>query len=102
MSWQNKLPKAAHMLKGTTKVAYSWVCHEEHEHEITCLWIWHDCAMILGEGTVAPGEAYGWRPTGVRTHTWVSAEPVHIEPSVYWPECCGLHGFVRDGEWISA
>lgn len=33
-------------------------------------------------------------------HTVVSREPLHIEPSVLCVDC-GLHGFVRDGEWRS-
>lgn len=37
-------------------------------------------------------------------HTLVSAEPLHIEPSLLClPEnLCGLHGFVRDGVWVPA
>ena len=31
----------------------------------------------------------------------VSREPLTMEPSVAY-ECCGLHGFVRDGRWVPA
>lgn len=34
--------------------------------------------------------------------TWdlISAEPLHIEPSLH---ClvCGAHGFIRDGKWVA-
>ena len=85
------------------KVAYSWTCDdpENHEHTIDCLWIWHDCDRNLDpirrEFTLA--NYVGWTPTGVGKHDLISTHPLHIEASVYWPSCCGLHGFIRNGQW---
>ena len=70
--------------KFTTRVSdgirYSWTCGEsndfEHAHNIRCLWVWHDCTQPLGEGTIAPGTPFGWRPTGVGLHTLVQVEPL--------------------------
>lgn len=31
----------------------------------------------------------------------VSREPITIEPSVHY-QCCGTHGFLRDGHWVPA
>lgn len=44
---------------------------------------------------------------GVTQPTWqvVSLDPLHLEPSIYMnPDKggCGLHGFIRDGRWVSA
>lgn len=87
------------------KVAYTWTCDpdEPHEHVIECLWVWHDCDLNLDP----PPEHWtlehkGWNPTGVAKHDLISVDPLHIEASVYWPACCGLHGWIRDGKWIDA
>jgi hypothetical protein len=34
-------------------------------------------------------------------HSLISLDPLHIEPSILCIEC-GLHGWVRDGKWVSA
>jgi hypothetical protein len=34
-------------------------------------------------------------------HTLVSREPLHMEPSLLWP-CCGMHGWMRGGQWVPA
>lgn len=99
------LPKGA--VAVDEKVAYSWGRCEHvedvaHIHTIDCLWVWHDCDQTLGAETVAPGQRFGWRPAGVSAHTLISIEPLHLEASVYWPDCCGMHGFIRDGRWVSA
>lgn len=73
-----------------------------HTHTIDCIWVWHNCPTPLGENTVAPGEEWGWRPTGVGAHTLVQLEPLTLTASLYWPDCCGLHGFITDGWWIDA
>lgn len=92
-------------------VAFQWIQHEDPDahhpgqpctRDLMHLWIWHDCSLILGEGTVAPGERFGWRPAGVRSHQLVAPEPLSISPSVYWSDCCGLHGFITDGAWRTA
>lgn len=83
------------------KVAYSWQCQLHHDHSIQCLWVWHYCDLILSPESVAPGQKFGWRPGGVGLHTLVQQEPLTITASVIWP-CCGLHGFITDGEWVDA
>lgn len=99
-SWQTHMPKA-----GTDigpGVAYSFArCQDDlhHIHRLECIWVWHDCDQILGEGTVAPGARFGWRPSGVEGHTLESIDPLTLSPSVYWPECCGKHGFITNGAY---
>ena len=51
--------------------------------------IWHWCAT---EGR--------WCAWGTRNHTLAGSEPLHLEPSLAYP-CCGLHGWIRDGKWVS-
>lgn len=104
-------PKFMELLLGTEAVGYSWTCYADgdddqgspwsgHVHTINCLWVWHNCSEVLGQATIAPGQRWGWRATGVGAHTLVTESPLHIEASVYWPDCCGLHGFIRDGRWF--
>lgn len=52
--------------------------------------IWHWCT-----------ESGRWQGWGTRDHTRIGSEPLHLEPSLLWP-CCGLHGWIRDGKWVSA
>ncbi len=58
---------------------------------------WHRCEIIPDpvEGrlrkVVAPRMA---------DHTVVSSEPLTIRPSALCP-ACGLHGFIRQGKWVS-
>lgn len=96
------MPEPKSATKIADNIAYSWKCGEDHEHTIDCLWVWHDCSLILGPETVDPGERFGWRPGGVGAHTLVQREPLTLTASLYWPECCGLHGFVTDGKWVAA
>lgn len=85
------------------KVAYSWTCGAEHDHTIDCLWVWHDCDLNLRPVDPHWTSRYvGWKPTGVGAHDLISVSPLHIEASVYWPACCGMHGWIRDGRWIDA
>jgi len=42
-----------------------------------------------------------WVPAGTPRHELRSREPLHLEPSLLW-ECCGLHGWVRNGQWTGA
>lgn len=100
MSWSDHAPVGGISLR--PDIQYSWKCGLDHEHTIECLWIWHDCAQPLGPDTVAPGEPFGWRPAGVGAHTLVQIEPLTITASVYWPDCCGVHGFITNGQWIDA
>lgn len=99
-AWQATEPKDAIDLGGG--VAASWTCGDDaHGHTIECLWIWHDCGEILGQDSIAPGARFGWRPGGVRAHTLVRTDPLTITASVYWPDCCGMHGFITDGRYLA-
>lgn len=62
---------------------------------------WHWCKSL--EGVPADRKVYEgcWVAAGTGAHTLVSSEPLHLEPSLLW-QCCGLHGFVRNGQWIPA
>lgn len=107
MSWSEYSPIAGGATDLGGGVAYDWArCnrgddHPGEQHTIHCLYVWHDCPKILGPETVAPGDTFGWRATGVGLHTLVQESPLTITASVYWPECCGLHGFITDGAWRS-
>lgn len=52
----------------------------------------HMCERDYGTYQVAPS---------VRSHTIVSTDPFHLEPSVLCMSC-GTHGFIRDGVWVDA
>lgn len=43
-----------------------------------------------------------WVPAGGAGHDLIARDPLHLEPSLLWPDCCGKHGFVRDGRWVPA
>lgn len=100
--WRASAPKNATDLGGG--VAFSWMCAATgdgtHEHTIECLWVWHDCQQILGADSIAPGARFGWRPVGVAAHTLVQIDPLTITASVYWPDCCGMHGFITEGRYL--
>jgi len=71
------------------------------------LLIWHWCDHHLWAGRphfdAHPDEYPArWVPAGAGAHDLVSLHPLHLEPSVYWPGCCGLHGFIRNGVWTDA
>lgn len=51
---------------------------------------WHD----------TPGEAPRWVIGGLPLHTVVSRDPWHIEASILCAPGCGLHGFIRNDEWV--
>jgi len=104
------------MVIAGSRVAYQWVDGEPAErHRGTApvgrsLLVWHWCdrsvwrAKAIAEGRV-PVEEYltpEWCPSGAGAHDLLAAEPLHLEPSVYWPTCCGLHGWIRDGRWTDA
>lgn len=98
MSWMPDLPPTA--IGVAENIAYDWTCGLKHEHTVDCLWVWHFCTQVLGSESVAPGEEFGWRPGGVRAHTLVQAHPLTLTASLIWADCCGLHGYITDGEWI--
>ena len=89
------------------KVAYSWTCHyreeSDHIHTIGCLSVWHNCDLNLKPVADHWTSRYtGWQLAGVGAHTLMSLSPLHLEPSVYWSSCCGIHGFIREGKWVDA
>lgn len=76
----------------------SWFVNKDGKEEShPILWHWcvptsDDAAQVCRKG-VAPH----WCPWGTKAHTVVSRDPLTLSPSVYWPGCCGMHGFVREG-----
>lgn len=56
---------------------------------IEAILVWHWCVA---------NQRYVGQHVG--KHTLVSLEPLHLEPSLLW-NCCGKHGFIRDGRWTS-
>lgn len=69
-----------------------------------CVWHWCDHHLWAGRPYFEAhrDEYMRWVPANASAHTVVSLDPLHLEPSVYWPDCCGLHGFIRDGAWVDA
>ena len=110
----NKLPD--HCVRISDQVAYSWFRCEDHflggkthdadcAHDINHLLIWHLCdghIEVEKRGPVEEGWFPCWRAAGVSLHTLIQEHPLTITASVYWPECCGLHGFITNGEWVPA
>ena len=103
------LKKYAEVTMLADNVAYSWTCgksdESDHQHVIESLWVWHDCTQEIADPNrqmIRADDYQGWSPTGVGAHDLISADPLHIEASVYWPACCGMHGWIRDGQWIDA
>ena len=43
-----------------------------------------------------------WEWRGTQLHTLVCREPLHLEASIGWTDCCGRHGFIRGGKWEPA
>jgi hypothetical protein len=85
--------ETAELVELTPDIHYGWL---DEPNPI----FWHRCAALANvpeEHTV-----HGpWVAAGTGAHTLVARDPLHLEPSLLW-NCCGLHGFVRDGQWISA
>lgn len=82
------------MTKLTNDIYFGW----ERETNPT---FWHWCKSL--EDVPADRKVHEgcWVAAGTGAHTLVSREPLHLEPSLLW-QCCGLHGFVRNGQWIPA
>jgi hypothetical protein len=82
------------MTKLTDKIYYGWL---EPEANPT---FWHWCAALANvpDDRTVTGR---WVAAGTSAHTLVSREPLHLEPSLLW-KCCGLHGWVRNGQWTGA
>jgi hypothetical protein len=41
-----------------------------------------------------------WMGQGTDAHTVNSLEPLDMSPSLEWT-CCGIHGHIRNGKWVS-
>ena len=82
------------MTRLTDDIYFGWLAHETNPM------FWHRCAALAGvpEDRTVHGP---WVAAGTSAHTLVCREPLHLEPSLLW-QCCGLHGFVRNGVWIPA
>jgi hypothetical protein len=57
--------------------------------------IWHWCDHSI-DGQSEPE----WRANRLKRHTIITVSPLTLSPSVWFDDCCGLHGWVRDGVWI--
>lgn len=82
------------MTRLTDDIYFGWLAKE------TSPTFWHWCAALadVPDDRLVTGR---WVAAGTSAHTLVSREPLHLEPSLLW-KCCGLHGWVRHGEWESA
>lgn len=113
--WFGGAQIAVQTLAETERVAYSWSkpagAPEDAPKTIDDLIVWHDCDHNLwlnddprndDRDKTMVAEHNGWHPTGVGHHDLITVAPLHIEASVYWPDCCGMHGWIRDGRWIAA
>lgn len=72
------------------------------------LWHWCDRSVTIADdrkNNVTDRQAWWyeprWVPAGGAGHDLISRDPLHLEPSILWPSCCGKHGFIRDGQWRS-
>lgn len=67
--------------------------------------IWHWCTRSLWQADPSRIPALcepQWTPAGVAAQTLLSTDPLHLEPNLLWSDCCGMHGFIRDGKWTPA
>lgn len=73
------------------------VPEDEPEIERYLIWHWHWDVQH---------QVWRWQGAGLGLHTLVSADPLHLEPSIGCdltsgvPDGCPAHGFIRNGEWI--
>ncbi|MFI6249058.1 hypothetical protein [Streptomyces sp. NPDC051016] len=85
--------KTVDVVKLTDDIYFGWLSEENPI-------FWHRCAALADvpeEHTVSGP----WVAAGTSLHTLVSRDPLHLEPSLLW-NCCGLHGYVRSGQWTPA
>lgn len=99
-------PPTAAVRLGRLDIAYEWDGAATQPYTIRDLLIWHDCqqrySIDQGHAPQFDGMRVGWCPAGVGAHTLVQVDPLTIVASVYWPDCCGLHGFITNGVWTDA
>ena len=82
-------------------ICITWAWGYERPHLL--VWHWCDRSVWLRRPGQDPALATpAWNPAGVAAHTLVNREPLHLEPSLLWADCCGMHGFIRDGQWSPA
>lgn len=112
---ENPAPPPGMVLAGP-RVAYEWIEGEPAPHHAgvapagRCLQVWHWCdhsvwrAKAVAEGRAVVEDLLSprWSPSAASLHDLIAADPLHLEPSVYWPSCCGLHGWIRTGVWTDA
>lgn len=79
----------------TDDIYFGWLAKEANPT------FWHWCKALEDVPEDRRAHDGCWVAAGTGAHTLVSREPLHLEPSLLW-NCCGLHGFVRDGKWIPA
>lgn len=61
--------------------------------------IWHWCSRKnWADRPLYSGPR--WAVAGTRLHLVESRDPLHLEPSLLWSDCCGKHGWIRDGRWV--
>ena len=84
----------AGMTRLTDDIYYGWFSTETNPM------FWHWCKALEDVPPERKVHDGCWVAAGTSAHTLVSREPLHLEPSLPCP-CCGLHGFVRNGEWVS-
>ena len=107
----NPADPAAHATEAGPLVRYEWTLGDHWYHRDLChpnpddcprdsahLLVWHHCALLAA----SPGPWSGWRAAGVPDHTVITPEPLTLVASLYWPDCCGLHGWITEGKWINA
>lgn len=58
--------------------------------------------VYLAHVCIGYGRPPSWIWSCASAHTLVSRGPLHLEPSIGWQDCCGRHGFIREGVWIPA
>ncbi|MDX3527145.1 hypothetical protein P1P75_11995 [Streptomyces sp. ID05-39B] len=85
----------ADLTKLNDDIYYGWLANEPNPT------FWHWCKTLEGVPPEHKVHEGCWVAAGTGAHTLVSRDPLHLEPSLLW-NCCGIHGFVRNGQWVSA
>lgn len=81
----------AEPLAPSRDIYYAWLDDEPNP------WLLHYCRQLGVDMLPAYRDRWVWAGTGL--HTVVSRDPLHLEPSIGWMQCCGRHGFIRNGLW---
>lgn len=67
-----------------------YACVDENDATGGQTLVWHWCTKLNR-----------YMAAGTSAHQLVSRDPLHIEPSLLW-NCCGQHGWIREGRWVQA